>query len=140
MIEIDVEGRPAPKGSRLTGVSKSGNSYTYPASKFEKPWVEAVKRQTQIAMRHHEQPAPPYAIELEFRLYEPNNHRYDYPPTPDIDKLARAVIDGLEQGGALANDKHVTALTAVKRYVRQDESPGVHTTITSLAARTALAA
>jgi crossover junction endodeoxyribonuclease RusA len=139
VIEIDICGRPAPKGSRLSKVSKAGHSYTFPASKYEKPWVDAVKEQTQIVMRHHPTPAPPYAVELEFRLHKPHNARYDYPPAPDIDKLARAVIDGLEQGGALSNDKHVTSLTVNKRYIEPGEQPGVHTRISSFAAAPALA-
>ena len=137
MIEIDVEGRPAPKGSRIAGITKTGHTYTRAASKYEKPWVDAVKTATQIAMRHHRSLDPPYEVELFFRLQppkQPTPRTKPWPVTPDLDKLVRAVLDGLQQGGCLADDRHVTALTTGKRYVRQGEAPGVHATITNPAA------
>lgn len=140
MISVDVEGRPAPKGSRITGTTKRGDTYTYPASKYEKPWIDAVKFATQIVMRHHAMPEPPYHVELEFRLSKPRQRRYEFPPVPDLDKLARATIDGLVAGKALRDDRFVTSMTASKRYVRQNETPGVHAGFESLAASEAIAA
>ena len=140
MIEVHVVGRPAPKGSRLTGTSKAGHTYTYPASKFEKPWVDAVKQATQIVMRHHRQPDPPYAVTVEHVIARPKNPRYEYPYQGDIDKLARATIDGLVQGGAMKDDAHVTALTTSKRYARPGEEPGAHATFTTIPASALIAA
>lgn len=126
MISVDVEGRPAPKGSRIHGRTKTGKSFTRPASKYELPWVEAVKQETLVVMRHHQQPPPPYAVELEFRLQRParNQHQQTWPTAHDVDKLARAVVDGLVKGGAMADDRHVIRLTAVKRYTEQGEATG----------------
>jgi len=126
VIQIDVDGRPAPKGSRIMARTKTGKSYSRPASKYEKPWVEAVKTATQIVMRHA-QLAPPYRVELEFRLQKPkpNGRASPWPTGHDLDKLARSTIDGLVQGGALSDDRHVTALTASKRYAEPGEQPGV---------------
>jgi Holliday junction resolvase RusA-like endonuclease len=140
VIAVDVDGRPAPKGSRITGTSKAGNTYTYPASKYEKPWVDAVKGATQIVMRHYAMPEPPYRVDLEFRLAKPRQRRYEFPPVPDIDKLARATVDGLVAGKALRDDRFVTILTATKRYVRPGESPGVHAEIESVPALAVIAA
>lgn len=141
MISIEVEGRPAPKGSRISKISKSGHSYTYPASKYEAPWVDAVKKATQVVMRHHTTPAPPYALDLELRIKRPvNRARYEWPSGADLDKLARAVIDGLVSGGALEDDRHVTDLTVHKRYVRENELPGVHAIVTRPAASGQVAA
>lgn len=142
MIELDVEGRPAPKGSRIAGKTKSGKPYTYPASTYEKPWISAVKRETQVVMRHHETLEPPYHVELEFRLKPPQRSRktVDWPTAHDLDKLARCVLDGLVAGRAIEDDRHVTALTASKRFVRQGEATGVHATITNPAANAVLAA
>lgn len=139
-VGVDVIGRPAPKGSRNIGRTKTGRSYTYPASKFEGPWVEEVKRATQVVMRHHDQPPPPYAIELEFRLHEPHKTRnsYAWPVKHDLDKLARAVIDGLVKGGAMSDDKHVTALTATKRYIGGGEVEGVYAQIGHVSVRIAV--
>jgi Holliday junction resolvase RusA-like endonuclease len=134
VIELDVEGRPAPKGSRIAARTKGGRSYTYPASRFEKPWVDAVKGVTMIVMRHHATLEPPYAVELEFRISPACKPRYLYPVQSDLDKLVRATLDGLVRGNALKDDSHVTVLTASKRYVRDGEPPGVHARFMSLAA------
>jgi Holliday junction resolvase RusA-like endonuclease len=129
VIEVDVAGRPAPKGSRIAAKTKAGKPYTYPASKHERPWVDAVKRATQIAMRHNAQPAPPYVVELDFRLQAPKRQVTDHPTAHDLDKLARSVVDGLVQGGAIEDDRHVTVLTARKRYAVLDECPGVRAVV-----------
>lgn len=128
MIRIEVEGRAAPKGSRIMGHTKTGKSFTRPASKFEKPWVEEVKRATQIVMRHHQMPEPPYAVDLFFYIAKPVNPRYGWPVKADIDKLARAALDGLVAGGALRDDKHVTTLTVRTRWA-DVHAPGVTATI-----------
>lgn len=139
MIEIAVFGRPAPKGSRIAGKTKTGRAYTYPASKYERPWVDEVARVTQIAMRHHPMPERPYAVDLTFRLKRPVNHRLDWPTTHDLDKLARAVIDGLVKGGAMQDDRHVVALTARKVFAPTIHEQGVVAEIQSVAADRALA-
>ena len=136
VIEVAVEGRPAPKGSRIAGRTKTGHTYTRPASKYEEPWIEAVKAAAQIVMRHHETPAPPYEVRLEFHLKRAKERRKDAPEWPtvgDVDKLARAVIDGLVKGGAMQDDRHVTALTATKRFADPGEPTGVIAGIRSLA-------
>lgn len=124
MIQIEVEGRPAPKGSRIMCSTKDGKTWTRPASKFEKPWVDEVKRAAQIVMRHHPMPEPPYDVDLYFYLQRPKNPRYGWPVKADIDKLARAALDGLVQGGAIRDDKHVTALT-VRTAWADAHAPGV---------------
>jgi Holliday junction resolvase RusA-like endonuclease len=124
VIEIEVEGRAAPKGSRIMGHTKAGQSFTRPASKFEKPWVDAVKTATQIVMRHHAMPDPPYDVDLHFYLQRPKNPRYGWPVKADIDKLARAALDGLVLGGAIRDDKHVTALTVHTAWA-EARAPGV---------------
>lgn len=132
MIEISVDGRPAPKGSRIAGITKTGNTYTRPGSRYEKPWVEAVKAATQLAIRHHRPTEKPYVVTLDFRLKRPQTNRAKMPWWPtahDIDKLVRAVIDGLVQGGALEDDRHVISLTATKHYADRAIPEGVDVTI-----------
>jgi Holliday junction resolvase RusA-like endonuclease len=131
MIVVNADGRAAPKGSRIAGYSKKGKMFTRPASKFEKPWIDAVKAATQIAMRHACDDGPPYRVELEFRIARPANPRYDHPAAHDLDKLARAALDGLVVGGALCDDRHVTSMTANKRYVRAGEAPGLRAIVVS---------
>lgn len=141
MITVNVDGRPAPKGSRNVGRTKTGKTYTYPGSRYEAPWTDAVKKATQTVMRHHDQPDPPYEIRLEFRLEHPTKNRREMPwwsTKHDLDKLARAVIDGLVKGGAMSDDRHVIALTATKRYVQAGEAEGVNAQIQGVLVEAAL--
>jgi Holliday junction resolvase RusA-like endonuclease len=141
VIVVDVVGRPAPKGSRIAGRTKTGRTFTRPASTYEAPWVEAVRDATQVAMRHHEQAPPPYSVALEFRLKEPAKYKAQMPwwsTTHDLDKLVRAVLDGLVNGGALADDRHVIALTASKRFVAPGEETGVNAQIRGVLSPAAL--
>lgn len=135
MISISVDGRPAPKGSRIQAYTKDGKGYTRPASKYEKPWTDAVCEATRLVMRHEREPEKPYGLELAFRLPLPIRLRCDWPTAHDLDKLVRCVIDGLVQGGALADDRHVTALTSSKRFCAPSEQPGVDVIVRSESAQ-----
>lgn len=44
---------------------------------------------------------------------------------PDIDKLARAVLDGLTQGDLILDDRHVVQLDTSKEHVAAGKSTGV---------------
>jgi Holliday junction resolvase RusA-like endonuclease len=134
VIFVSVHGRPAPKGSRIYGRTKTGKAFTRPASNYEKGWVADVKAATQIAMRHHEQPPQPYVVDLSFRLHAPARNRREMPWWPtrhDLDKLVRAAIDGLVLGGAIEDDRHVVRLTASKAYVDADVPEGVDAQIST---------
>lgn len=109
-------------------MSKNGQSYTRPASKYEQPWITAVREATRVAMRHNATLEPPYNVALEFRLQAPKKQATragSHPTACDLDKLIRCVIDGLVLGGAITDDRHVTELTASKRYAQPGEEPGV---------------
>lgn len=134
-IVIEVEGRPAPKGSRIAGKTKTGKAYTYPASKFEKPWVGRVAEDTRQVMRHERAIEMPYEVTLLFRLHKGKYaaRSYPWPTAHDLDKLARAVIDGLVQGRALDDDRHVVALTARKVWAEAEDQEGVRCEIRTAA-------
>jgi Holliday junction resolvase RusA-like endonuclease len=125
VIRFWVAGRAAPKGSRINRVRANGTVTSRPASKYERPWVDEVKRCGQIAGRHAPDPGPPYAVELLFLIPRPANSRYAHPAQVDVDKLARAVIDGLVNAKLMSDDRHVTTMTATKRFAVSGEVPGV---------------
>lgn len=127
-LRVEVTGRPAPKGSRIASKTKKGKFYTYPASRHEAPWVKAVAEATQIVMRHHDTPEPPYRVDLALRIARPIRgapSAYPWPTQHDIDKLARAVIDGLVKGRAMSDDRHIVDLTVRKEFVSNGGEPGV---------------
>lgn len=62
-------------------------------------------------------------VEATFFLPKPKSSKNDFPIVmPDVDKLARGLLDGLVYGGVILDDKFVTDLVALKRY---GELPGV---------------
>ena len=121
-----IFGVPAPKGSRIPGRRKDGTIYTRPASEREKGWVAAVAYSAR-ANRPGGQPLePPYEIELRIFLPWPAHPKYDWPTKDgDGDKLERAILDGLVQGGLLIDDRHVIAC----RWRKQFGAPGVAITV-----------
>jgi Holliday junction resolvase RusA-like endonuclease len=131
-MRVEVEGRPAPKGSRIYGRNKKGQTFTRPASKYEKPWVDAVKAATALQMRHHEPIAPPYKIDLQIFVAASPRAAKPWPSQHDVDKLARAIVDGLVFGGAIGDDRDVIELHAHKSYAN-GRPAGVIAEVTSAA-------
>jgi len=135
-LAVRVEGIPRPQGSK--NVSRNGG--VYEASRELGPWRDAIAWRTRQELRGAVTYAGtgPVAVDVVFWLPRPVKHYGSGPNTnrvlpsaprfptgrPDVDKLARAVLDGLAVGGAYAEDKQVVRLTASKRYVvARPESP-----------------
>jgi Holliday junction resolvase RusA-like endonuclease len=123
-VRIQAFGRPAPKGSRSIKVSH-GKAHSWPNSKHEAPWIAAVQEATEGVMRYHEPVEPPYAVDLRLLLSKPQRPKHRWPTAHDLDKLARAVVDGLVKGGAMIDDRHVIELHAAKEFVSDPEQAGV---------------
>jgi crossover junction endodeoxyribonuclease RusA len=124
MIKITVDGIPAPQGSKV----RNRAGAIYESNKAVGPWREAVRAETQRVV---ERPLTGGVLAwIEFRLARPRGHygtgrnagtvrasAPDYPHgKPDLDKLARAVLDGLTAGGAWTDDAQVVALEVYKVY------------------------
>ena len=66
------------------------------------------------------QPEPidvPIKVTARFFMPKPNKPMFDTPATaPDLDKLCRAVGDGLEQAGVIKNDSRITTWVASKHF------------------------
>ena len=143
MIEIIVRGIPAPQGSKR----HVGNGRMIEMSKAVGPWREAVRGETQRKVR--EPMAGAVRVRIWFWLPRPKGHYRtgrnanllrDGAPvvpsgTPDIDKLCRAVLDGLTSGGAWKDDGQVAELVARKLYVVDGAgmSPGARIEISEVA-------
>lgn len=62
----------------------------------------------------------PVRVTLMFFLRQPKRPKASVPITkPDVDKLARAVLDGMTDAGVIRDDSQVTTLTARKRYTTE---------------------
>lgn len=129
-VVLSIAGLPAPKGSRIAGTRKDGTIFTRPASKGEKPWRETVAYAARANGPAGKTLPPPYEIELLFSMPEPEKPKYRWPSKDgDLDKLIRAVLDGLTQGELIQDDRHVVNLVARKRFVAKGAISGVYVSI-----------
>ncbi len=127
-MRIEVAGLPAPQGSK----TRTPQGGMRESSRAVGPWREAVRAETQRAcgtLGHAPLPAPgePVAVEMTFYLPRPRSapRRVRWPAKrPDVDKLARAVLDGLVAGGAFADDGQVVWLGASKVFAGGGMPPG----------------
>jgi crossover junction endodeoxyribonuclease RusA len=123
---ITVRGTPAPQGSK----QHVGGGRMVEMSKAVGPWREAVRAETQLAMNGDGPIGGPARVSITFYMTRPRNHYgtgrnahlvKDSAPAfptgrPDLDKLARAVLDALTMGGAWSDDSQVVHLNALKLY------------------------
>lgn len=118
-----VPGRPAPQGSKR----HLGNGVMVESSKSVKPWRVDVAWAVRAVC-----PEPidgPVRLDLQFVMPRPKSTpKRSTPPAvkrPDVDKLARAVLDAIT-GVVVSDDSQIVDLRASKRLAEIDESPGLH--------------
>lgn len=140
ILTMFVPGVAAPQGSKR-GYANGGRVRLVESSPNVKPW------RATIAAHCHEQGVAgkrydmPLSVSLRFAITRPAGHyRKDgtlkpsapaFPTVkPDIDKLARSVLDALATDAAvIADDSRVVTLKATKHYA---DAPGVLITITEV--------
>jgi crossover junction endodeoxyribonuclease RusA len=136
-LTVFVAGQPAPQGSKRGFATKSGKVAMVESSKAVKPWRESIRA---ALLDEHGRPRAyfdgPVCVELRFVMRRPlSTPKRSTPPAvkkPDIDKLARAVLDAISSAGAWPDDSHVTGLFATKRIAELEEPPGCEITIESM--------
>ncbi|KKN39265.1 hypothetical protein LCGC14_0745480 [marine sediment metagenome] len=128
-----VRGIPAPKGSVTAFKTGDGRPFvTTQKTKGLKEWQTAVG----FVMQSEWQGEPlrgAVAVALSFRMLRPKSARksdYYMAKRPDIDKLVRAVLDGMT-GIVFIDDGQVAQLTAIKHY-ESGTGPGVYIEVSSL--------
>lgn len=141
MITIKVYGMPAPQGSKR----HVGHGIMVESSKAVGPWREAIRHETQ----QHDGGfgrGVPVSVDIQFYLPRPKGHfgtgrnadrlKPSAPSRPagppDIDKLERAVLDGIVAGGALHDDGQVAHVEKDKWYATENFPPGCVITISRL--------
>lgn len=130
-FSLFVRGQPAAKGSLTAFIVGDRAIVTEKRSSSSRHW----QRDVRIVLQHYWSGPPigllraselkPVAVVLTFDLLKPPSApKYrDHPTvTPDIDKLARAILDAF-QGVVLVDDRQVVRLEVVKRYAPEQ---GVH--------------
>ena len=129
-VTFFVEGIPVPQGSK--NVSRWGNVYDANHKQL-KAWRAEIAQAAHDATDHVF--ASPVSVRVEFILPRPKSVKRIYPAVkPDLDKLLRALFDGLHCSGhkLLADDSLVCNCQCSKRYLIGTESPGALITVTAM--------
>lgn len=131
-LSLFVPGKPAPQGSKR----HVGKGVMVESSKSLKPWRESIRWAVLAERREPDLKTGPVGVLLTFVMPRPTSTpKRRTPPAvkrPDIDKLARALLDALGSAGVWTDDSQVTDLWATKRLAEIGETPGVHITVRSL--------
>lgn len=125
LLNIDVAGIPAPKGSKR----HVGKGRLIEASPRLKEWVERVSMTAWAATRPNPPSDKPIEVYLRFTMPRPKNTPKSARPAatkrPDLDKLTRAVLDAIACI-CFFDDSQVVSITAHKHIAVPDEPAGVH--------------
>jgi len=100
ILGVIVYGEARPQGSKRYGVgSKSGKPYGYETVKGSRPWRKDVKQV--LARQWAGQPrlGGPIAVRIDFYMDRPKCRKGEvwHPTSPDWDKLARNIMDALQE-------------------------------------------
>jgi Holliday junction resolvase RusA-like endonuclease len=120
-------GTPQPQGSIAFKGMRGGKPVMVSDNANLKPWRAIIAGASHEALPADWQPLDePVMISATFWLKAPQRPRWRRPAVkPDLDKLVRAVLDGLADGGVLLNDSRVTDFAGIhKRYATPLRPPG----------------
>jgi Holliday junction resolvase RusA-like endonuclease len=128
-LQFEVFGDPRPQGSKRGFVAGGRVNVVDDNRPALRNWRTDVVAVCSDALTDAGWPAEPpreqpYGVHLTFRLRRPKSTRRVWPAVkPDVDKLARGVLDALRTAGCYRDDAQVVRLVADKEYA---ERPGVH--------------
>lgn len=110
-VSFSVLGTPVSQGSkRHVGGGRMIESANL------RPWRQAVAWEAKIAAKGHVFRGP-VKVGIAFYLKRPKKPSFIFPcRKPDMDKLIRAIFDGITDGGVWEDDARCVTLTAEKFY------------------------
>ncbi len=134
-LRVFVAGHAAPQGSKR----HVGGGVLVESSKRVRPWRTDVR---EALCRRSGQPLRVFpgavSVGIEFIMPRPKSGPRSKPGAhcdgpPDLDKMARAVLDGLESSGVITNDSRVVQFHRLaKRLADPGETPGAYIEIRSM--------
>jgi crossover junction endodeoxyribonuclease RusA len=146
-LSFSVTGTPVPQGSKKAWYNANlGRVQMFEdAGVRHSTWRALITGEARQAMADAGYVEPftePISILVSFRFARPKNHygtgrnervvkdhsRLHHDGRPDVDKLARAILDSLTQV-VWVDDSQVIALTARKQFVHRWEADGVDITV-----------
>jgi len=128
-VEWFVPGSPAPQGSKRAFRNKrTGGVILTESSKAVGPWRDRVALSAHNAMMGRALFDGAVGVCLNFVMPRPKSAPKSRTPKatkrPDVDKLARAILDSLT-GVCFSDDSQVVSLSAYKRIAEIGETAGV---------------
>lgn len=117
-----IEGKPEPQGSKTAGNRKDGSAFLRDKNPAGlKVWRDAVAKGVKAQLPPEWEPITKGVfLRMTFWLPRPKDRpkSIDVLPIvrPDVDKLARAVMDSLTRSGVFKDDAQVFDMHPVKRY------------------------
>jgi crossover junction endodeoxyribonuclease RusA len=128
VITFEVLGIPMPQGSKKAFVANGRAMMKESGGDKHAQWRNAVANAAKDVAGHDDVSAPLDAamhVVLDFRFPMPKSRTKSQraqgeiakTTAPDVDKLARAVLDGLQAGGLIRDDALVSALVVTKSEV-----------------------
>jgi Holliday junction resolvase RusA-like endonuclease len=122
LIELEVYGDPAPQGSK-----KVVRGRLIEASKKLKPWRKAIELACQPYANENIYLGP-VRLEVDFFLPRPPSIKMTKRPfpivPPDLDKLVRAVGDGIGQSGFIWGDDSQVVDIFTRKFYADDRPSG----------------
>lgn len=120
-LSFTVEGEAKPQGSKRGFVTKTGKvAMVEMAGTALKSWRETIAwtARNEAAKQNWELTGEPVTIQAVFYMKKPQKPKFVFPGVrPDIDKLTRALLDGLTQAKTVwLDDSQVCVLQAKKVY------------------------
>lgn len=137
-VSFFVPGQPIPQGSLRSFAHAATGRVVTPQSRAVLGWRDEIIHETH---KHVDQVFDgPVSVQCVFWLPRPKGHygtgrnELNLKPSapqfhckpPDIDKLARAVLDALVYANAMNDDSQVVELHAAKSWSGSTFKPGVH--------------
>lgn len=143
-FEFFVAGKPAPQGSKRYMGRSGGHGVMVESSKAVAPWRADVRAGAEQALTATQADrfaaGEAVAITLVFVMPRPASAPKKRTPQavkrPDVDKLARAVLDALSSAGIWQDDSQVVDLHASKHVALLNQTPGCQVSISLAAALT----
>lgn len=126
-VTFFVPGKPEPQGSARAFVVK-GKPVVTSDNPEVKSWRGVVTTAASTAMGGRPpEPDGPVTVHIVFVMPRPKSHpktrKLPHTKKPDLDKLVRAVFDGLT-AVVFRDDSQVTTVISTKHYAMEGEAPG----------------
>lgn len=127
LLDIDVLGDPVPQGSKRAFIAGGRAVVVDDNSKGLRSWRNDVSSAARQAWGDRAPLDEPVSVALRFWMRRPQRPKHSFPAVaPDIDKVARGVLDALTTARVFRDDCLVVQLNITQLYEADGLPPGVH--------------